>query len=97
MSCQSEKRDPRALSGVWGKGNVGIVCYKTDGFSCTCGWSVLWGRRERGIVGPLICLNVTLRFSIARTMSSTIYWASHQKSAVRTNNLGTYDPSPVVD
>jgi hypothetical protein len=30
MSCQSEKKEPGALSEVWGKVNMGIVCYKTD-------------------------------------------------------------------
>jgi hypothetical protein len=30
MSCQSEKKEPGALSEVWGKGNMGIFCYKTD-------------------------------------------------------------------
>jgi hypothetical protein len=31
MSCQIEIKGPDALSGAWGKGNNGIVCYKTDG------------------------------------------------------------------
>src|SRR5215212_372380 len=30
MSCQSEKKRPGALSRVWGKGNMSIVCYKAD-------------------------------------------------------------------
>lgn len=72
MSCQSEKEGPCALSGVSEKGNVGIVCYKTDGCSCTCSLSVFWGRRERGTLAPVV-LEITPRFSIAKTMSSTNY------------------------
>jgi hypothetical protein len=60
MSCQSEKKGPSALSGVWGKGDMGIVCYKTDGAVRAHSAGPSAGADVRGgIVGPTVCIEAT--------------------------------------
>jgi hypothetical protein len=60
MSCQSEKKGPSALSGVWGKGDMGIVCYKTDGAVRAHSAGPSSGADVRGgIVGPSVCIEDT--------------------------------------
>jgi hypothetical protein len=60
MSCQSEKKGPSALSGVWGKRDMGIVCYKTDGAVRARAVGPSSGANVRGgIVGPSVCIEAT--------------------------------------